>query len=491
MNKGKKCKLTESEKRERIAAALARKKECERKALAIVERLSEETSTRDSIIDAAKHLNQGYYSDVVTERSITKLCGYPICDKPLTKTKKATFHISLREKKVYNTEDRIQFCSNHCFKASTFLLHQLDSSPLWTREETEIKLRLLDDLAVEEAAVLRLPGKGEVVPLVNQLPLPPEGDLGKHVVIVENDGEDILIHDDDLVNLRPKPKPSILKKNSSKVDSALEINSDTSVITKTGVDKKSKTLPSKKLVTRAEVVEEEVGLVVRRTLSEWFTERTLRLVRGTEDEDEEVDVKLGQLTEDVANLEIEDSNPSEFVVDAELVRETEIFSSKFSAYIQGKEVYEQSIKIKEKQIEEDEGGHQPRLPLLDQHAQTSHRVRIVLDGVGRYLPPLLDYLNLPSRLVQEKLREIVRTFSLGPHNITHTPTQWRLLALQLIFIISEKDEDMRKLIGTKESREHIQILLQELNLATSFLEDTFSVIISTINLTSNLDEAID
>ena len=27
-------------------------------------------------------------------------------------------------------------------------------------------------------------------------------------------------------------------------------------------------------------------------------------------------------------------------------------------------------------------------------------MRIVLDGVSRYLPPLLDYLSLPSRLVQ-------------------------------------------------------------------------------------------
>ena len=38
MNKGKKCKLTEAEKKEKIAVALAKKKDCEHRALLIVER---------------------------------------------------------------------------------------------------------------------------------------------------------------------------------------------------------------------------------------------------------------------------------------------------------------------------------------------------------------------------------------------------------------------------------------------------------------------
>ena len=38
MNKSKKCKLTEAEKKEKIAVALAKKKECEHRALMIVER---------------------------------------------------------------------------------------------------------------------------------------------------------------------------------------------------------------------------------------------------------------------------------------------------------------------------------------------------------------------------------------------------------------------------------------------------------------------
>jgi len=151
--------------------------------------------------------------------------------------------------------------------------------------------------------------------------------------------------------------------------------------------------------------------------------------------------------------------------------------------MRGREVYEEHAKIKEKPVEEDDEENHPRLPLLDQHSQSVHRVRIVLDGVSRYLPPLLDYLSLPSRLVQEQLRELARTLKLSAHNITHSPTQWRLIALQLIFIISGKDETLQRLIGAKENQEHIRILLQELCLAPTYLTDTRSILVSTLSLT--------
>ena len=37
-----------------------------------------------------------YYDDIVTERSIERLCGYAICPAPLAIIPSAKFHISIR-----------------------------------------------------------------------------------------------------------------------------------------------------------------------------------------------------------------------------------------------------------------------------------------------------------------------------------------------------------------------------------------------------------
>ena len=64
-----------------------------------------------------------------------KVCGYPLCNKPHDASKiKQKFHISTVTNKVYDVEERKQFCSAVCFKASNFFKDQLETSPLWLRE---------------------------------------------------------------------------------------------------------------------------------------------------------------------------------------------------------------------------------------------------------------------------------------------------------------------------------------------------------------------
>ena len=73
--------------------------------------------------------------DAVEERSLVKVCGYPLCNKPHDASKiKQKFHISTVTNKVYDVEERKQFCSAVCFKASNFFKDQLETSPLWLRE---------------------------------------------------------------------------------------------------------------------------------------------------------------------------------------------------------------------------------------------------------------------------------------------------------------------------------------------------------------------
>ena len=75
------------------------------------------------------------FQDAVEERSLVKVCGYPLCNKPHDASKiKQKFHISTVTNKIYDVEERKQFCSGVCFKASNFFKDQLETSPLWLRE---------------------------------------------------------------------------------------------------------------------------------------------------------------------------------------------------------------------------------------------------------------------------------------------------------------------------------------------------------------------
>lgn len=72
------------------------------------------------------------------ERSIAKLCGYPLCDARLGDTPKQQYKISMVHKKVYDITDRKHFCSNKCYKCSLYLKEQILTTPLWVREEENV-----------------------------------------------------------------------------------------------------------------------------------------------------------------------------------------------------------------------------------------------------------------------------------------------------------------------------------------------------------------
>lgn len=84
------------------------------------------------------HINQSHYDDIVEERSIVKLCGYPLCDDSLKDIPKRQFIISTAQNKVYDITERKKFCSNKCFKSSEYLKEQILTSPLWVRREDDI-----------------------------------------------------------------------------------------------------------------------------------------------------------------------------------------------------------------------------------------------------------------------------------------------------------------------------------------------------------------
>ena len=79
-----KVKITEEEKREKIRAAMIKKKDLEKKTLKIVEQLLETGLSESFLIDVSSSLNQNFYADAVEERSLAgkmiRLKEHPLFD---------------------------------------------------------------------------------------------------------------------------------------------------------------------------------------------------------------------------------------------------------------------------------------------------------------------------------------------------------------------------------------------------------------------------
>ncbi|KAM5256386.1 putative RNA polymerase II subunit B1 CTD phosphatase RPAP2 [Ctenodactylus gundi] len=124
-----------SKRKAELEAAMKKKIEFERKALHIVEQLLEENITEELLLECGKFITPAHYSDIVVERSIIKLCGYPLCQKKLGIVPKQKYKISTKTNKVYDITERKSFCSNFCYKASKYFEAQIPKSPVWVREE--------------------------------------------------------------------------------------------------------------------------------------------------------------------------------------------------------------------------------------------------------------------------------------------------------------------------------------------------------------------
>ncbi|KAM6124316.1 LOW QUALITY PROTEIN: putative RNA polymerase II subunit B1 CTD phosphatase RPAP2 [Pterocles gutturalis] len=118
-----------------LEAAMRKKIDIEKKALYIVEQLLEENITEEFFLNSGKCITPSHYKDIVDERSIIKLCGYPLCQNKLENVPKQKYRISTKTNRVYDITERKCFCSNFCYRASKYFEAQISKSPVWMREE--------------------------------------------------------------------------------------------------------------------------------------------------------------------------------------------------------------------------------------------------------------------------------------------------------------------------------------------------------------------
>eukprot|EP00099_Drosophila_melanogaster_P001536 NP_001097134.1 uncharacterized protein Dmel_CG34183 [Drosophila melanogaster] len=130
--------------RQQLIAAVVKKRAAIARAHEIVVRLLEPGIPEPEFLSLLCEIGPPNYSDIVDEREINKLCGYPLCSTVLENVPKQKYSISASKNKVYDITERKKFCSGYCFKASEYIKSQVPTSPLWLRDrETRPSFQLL------------------------------------------------------------------------------------------------------------------------------------------------------------------------------------------------------------------------------------------------------------------------------------------------------------------------------------------------------------
>lgn len=141
--KSAKLKKEDAERQKKLLSAKEKVLATKRMLLAIIEAMIENNISEEWFLSNCSKLCQSDYNDVVQERSIENLCGYPLCSNLIKETMKQKYHISQVSNKVYDLTERKCFCSNQCYKASNYLRAQLSPIPLYMRKEEKITVHIL------------------------------------------------------------------------------------------------------------------------------------------------------------------------------------------------------------------------------------------------------------------------------------------------------------------------------------------------------------
>ena len=509
--KFKKPKLTEEEKREKIRDALLKKKSYEDKAIKLVEQMIEPGLSPEWLVDSASFLNKSYYSDGVEERSLTGICGYPLCDKVReVKKKQGQFHISLKDKKVYDLEERKLFCSNWCFKASNFFREQLETSPLWLREvEKPKEVTLYQGVG---AACLG-GGKSVDITIVESVKV-------SHIEdpVIDSDSN---VSDDEEANTHDSIEA---EKDLSKLESLVFNEEDKLKFKKANSDKNINKTDGESVIDRVmdrppqvsgNLELEQVGrrvkkatvkleqrepplVVVVSVLNSWFTIDSFRLLMGDAElkcrlQEKQLDANVWATTlgdkdmeeqyqaryRDICRRldmvdrleEKEDEHEKLPLPSFEMIKEhCEMENLKLSSFMAGKEVYEQEVSAKDGVVVKDVEQVEPRLPLLDHKAQQAHRRRIVLDKMFKTMPELLKLFNFSLEQIKSDLRLLVNSFQFSADNVVLRPEEWTLVSLFSLKLLSIKNSKVRTLLEDANSVKYIKLILLSHHVEIQVLE---------------------
>ncbi|KAH0994998.1 hypothetical protein GBA52_018862 [Prunus armeniaca] len=159
--------------------------------------LLEGIKTQDHLYLAGSIISRSDYNDVVTERTIANLCGYPLCFNALpsecSRPRKGHYRISLKEHKVYDLHETYMYCSSRCVIESKAFAQSLSEERCDVLDFGKVEriLRAFGDVGFDKGEV----GFGEIGDLgISKLKIEEKvetgiGDLGISRLKIEEKSE--------------------------------------------------------------------------------------------------------------------------------------------------------------------------------------------------------------------------------------------------------------------------------------------------------------
>ncbi|KAI8340644.1 Rtr1/RPAP2 family-domain-containing protein [Chlamydoabsidia padenii] len=94
--------------------------------------------TQDSVSattlrEATRWLQPQTYDEVVEERCVQSICGYPLCSST-PQEQESRYRISLSQRKVFDQSELASYCSLACLQKSKYYAMQLSEDPVWVRD---------------------------------------------------------------------------------------------------------------------------------------------------------------------------------------------------------------------------------------------------------------------------------------------------------------------------------------------------------------------
>uniref|UniRef100_G3PSV6 RNA polymerase II subunit B1 CTD phosphatase RPAP2 homolog n=1 Tax=Gasterosteus aculeatus TaxID=69293 RepID=G3PSV6_GASAC len=579
--KGGKCDQSqpvkeEARRREAVRETLREKMELEKRAMKVVERLLEDRVDEDFLVDCAWFILPANYKDTIEERSIAKLCGYPLCSNKLGKIPTQKYNISTKTNKVYDITERKCFCSNFCYKASKDFELQISTTPLWLRlheSPPEIKLMKKGDggISGEEVMLLAKGLREEDVenPLAaqpldaHQLDSPADGLSHSESSDIEQEQDFVSsvvsprqgprVHWGNLPKLTDEQKSHRGKVEMQTKQRREQVPEEKGLLDEPSVEKataklhlcnlsetvphstpkpvdlsadnkqtehtdlltsppskdpnslaESTDLPSSKLsnmnldghdaaltsppglnitqVDKPNSLRLNLLECLRRTLKDWSTDETLKFLYGADHSlrwpiaDVKEDKEAGEeLDEDDLEDEVNDEDAAEFGAVGQkrpsaaapdyrvLQKETQQLELRVREFYQGTWVLPEEVE-EPHGSKQDQSTKDPALPLVDSHAQHVIQKKITVEKLTSSLRNIVGPLHLNISDFSTDLNKLVRTFRLTNTNIIHRATEWTLLAVLLLHLLSEVSPLVREALETTKSAKYLNTLMEELGL---------------------------
>ncbi|KAF5276521.1 hypothetical protein FQA39_LY06590 [Lamprigera yunnana] len=458
-----------NDSRNNIIATLLKKKECEARALKTLEFLIDGKIRSEVFFRCMVHLNRSYYTDIVEERSITKLCGYCLCDNKIMSSPKKRYSIDSKNNKIYDVTDRKKFCSDYCYKASTHIEKQIDDSPLWLREYKELpKFTLLPKTD------RGMPGNDLSSELVAQK-MEPSFESAYSFVEVS------------LEELSHKEEPKVEVKRENPVTNLH--------VTK----KQDNSKDDKKIVadvirrkTKHENKQRKKDTIqkLKQYIFEWLTLDSYVYLFGDEHIKKCVSelnlshfseaslVQQMELVRLCSKLELSNVGDSKFLDTQlkpipsykQLKKEKKDLNIKVRSFYSGSG-YERNDNCEKSEANGNVDFVSETVPVTE--STTVIRQNVFLNSVKNTMKLLSENLGISYAYVLKKLEVLVKTFALQPYSVVFQPVEWNLIALVLIKMLSIPDSVIREQINTTKSQQFIDTSVSSIPGIQNMLDELF------------------